>query len=491
MKIVAKSIKWNKIEAQTIVLLVSENNWQNEISELDEIFGKKISDHVKYDHFRPEEGKSFTIPTFEKIEIKTIVLFGVGKSEEISLSIIRKVGAYIAKYAQSTQKTSLAIDTSSELFQSFDPFDIAKMLTEGLLLGGYNFNKYKSNAKNEQCLKNVLFIADSSKIKQMMLGVFEGEIYSEATIYARDLVNEPAQLTTPTFLAQEAKNLAEKNLLVTILDKKEIAALGMGAFLSVAQGSDQPPKFIKLEYRGGQKKVVVVGKAITFDTGGHSLKDAKNMETMKLDMAGGAAILGLFSVLPRIKPNVTVIGLIAATENMLGPNATKPGDIVTAMNGKTIEVLNTDAEGRLTLADVLSYAVGEKPEAIVDLATLTGACVVALGEDIAGIFANNQNLTEKLVASGYREGEKIWPMPLEREYKALIKGDVADLRNIGRSRYGGAVTAALFLEQFVNDIPWAHLDIAGPAFIEKEMPLTPRGASGFGVRLLLEWLKQY
>lgn len=489
MKYSVKTTKWNKFVGDGIVFFVDCKNWEKELLEIDREFDKQLIKTAKADNFTAGEGAIYTLPTYGKIEATFIVLVGIGAAKDFDLYTLRKVAALLSKYARNLKKETLALDLSFEIIARFAPQDVGRTIVEGMNLGGYSFSKYKKNNEVHP-LKQVVLLTNAARLGHLANGIAEGALLADATVYARDLINEPAQTMTPAYLAAQAKQLAKlPGITVQILEKKEIEKLGMNAFLSVAQGSSLPPKFIKLEYKGGRKKVVIVGKAITFDTGGHSLKDAKNMETMKLDMAGGAAILGVFSALSKLKPKMTVVGLIAACENMVGPNATKPGDIVRAMNGTSIEVLNTDAEGRLTLADVLSYAVQEKPEAIVDLATLTGACVVALGEDIAGLFANDQKLTHALIKSGEAAGEKLWPMPLEKEYRDLIKGDIADLRNIAKNRYGGAVTAALFLEEFVAGIPWAHADIAGPAFVEKETPVVPKGASGFGVRTLLEWLK--
>ncbi len=265
----------------------------------------------------------------------------------------------------------------------------------------------------------------------------------------------------------------------------------MNAFLGVAVGSDKPPKFIHLSYkpRRPSKKIVLIGKGITFDTGGLSLKSSEHMETMKLDMSGAAAVLAVFAAIPSLIIKSEVVGIIAACENMPSGKALKPGDILKALNGKTIEVLNTDAEGRLTLADAISYAlIKEKPDEIIDLATLTGACMVALGQEIAGCFGNNDILLQNIEKHAKLTGENIWRMPLYREYSDLIKSPIADIKNIQTGRYGGAITAALFLSEFVGKTPWVHLDIAGPAYTEKDSPLTPSGGTGFGVRLLLEYL---
>ena len=277
------------------------------------------------------------------------------------------------------------------------------------------------------------------------------------------------------------------------MDKSACDKAMIGAFLGIAQGSDHPPFFVHMSYRptGAKKHLALVGKAVTFDSGGISIKPAEAMYTMKLDMAGGAAVLGVFKILARLKPNVIVDGIFAACENMPSGKAIRPGDVVKAMNGTTIEVLHTDAEGRVTLADALSYAVKQKPDAIIDLATLTGACMVALGEEITGLMSNNPKLENKLLTAAATAGEKMWSLPLEKNYKRELKSEVADLRNIA-GRYGGALTAGLFLQEFVANIPWAHLDIAGPSFAERPInAYTGKGGTGAGVRTLLELLRSF
>jgi leucyl aminopeptidase len=300
----------------------------------------------------------------------------------------------------------------------------------------------------------------------------------------------------PKTLMERAKDIAKGvgSIRVRVYDKERLEKMGAGGLLGVAQGSIHEPYLVHMIYKPekpAKKKLALVGKAVTFDSGGLSLKPSQYMETMKCDMGGSAAVLGAFASLADLKPSVEVHGIFGAAENMPSGEAIRPGDVLTAMNKKTIEVLNTDAEGRLTLADTLSYAVKQKPDAIIDLATLTGACVVALGEEITAVMGNNEALSEKVLAASKVTGEKMWPMPLEKNYKKLLKSDIADLKNIG-GRYGGALTAGLFLQEFVQDVPWVHLDIAGPAFAERPMnAYTPKGASGHPVRTLLELIRTF
>jgi len=308
---------------------------------------------------------------------------------------------------------------------------------------------------------------------------------------ARDLVNEPPSIATARFLGEQAEQHCRgRGLSAEVWDKRKIRAMKMAGLLAVNRGSHEEPRFIKLHYKPAdkaKKKVILIGKGITFDSGGLSLKPSKSMETMKLDMAGGAAVIASMSCLPKLGLDVEVTGYVPTTDNLPGHNAQKPGDIIRYRNGKTIEVLNTDAEGRLILADALALGVEQKPDCMINLATLTGACMVALGTQVGGLFSNDQSLADALLGSAAEAGEKLWQLPLVKEYKEMIKSSVADMKNIGGT-HGGAITAALILQEFVGQVPWAHLDIAGPAFAESDNAFGPKGGTGFGVRTLLKFL---
>lgn len=376
-----------------------------------------------------------------------------------------------------------------------DARDVGAAMTEAALLAGYRYSAYKKAPERE--VQDVVFVVDSTRAAAFKKGMDRATSVVRGVTLARDLVNAPPHDMHPEQLAQTARAIAKASkgkVTVKILDRAACEKLGMGAYLAVAKGSAYAPKFIHLTYKPAKPtaSVAVVGKGITFDSGGLSLKPADAMMTMKCDMGGAAAVLGLFATLPALAPKVTVHGIIAAAENMPSGTAMRPGDIVRSSNGKTIEILNTDAEGRLTLADALHYATKLKPNTVVDLATLTGACVVALGEEIAGLMSNNEDTAVALLAAAERAGEKLWELPLEPRYKSLVESDVADLRNIATSRYGGTLTAGLFLQHFVNDIPWAHMDIAGPAFAERPLSsYVGKGGTGYGVRTLVEFIETY
>ena len=452
------------LSADAVVVFVHEEEKEPE-------YIKKF--HVKDDGFKGKLGEVFLIQTQGKLSYGKVFVVGLGKEKELSAHDWQYVYSSIARRAKSSKVFSLVIPTT-------DPYNAVA----GLGLGSYSFliHKNKETQNEEHEIEKVTFVGKNID-KQKIL---DGVIATEATNFARDLVNEPPSITTPAYLAHIAKKFGAE-----IFGKKEMKEMGMNGILAVAQGSHEEPKFIKLSYNGGGKKTItLVGKGITYDSGGLSLKPQSGLETMKCDMAGAATILGVFEALGKLKPHVNVVGLIAATENMPGGGAIKPGDVVCAMNGKTIEIVNTDAEGRIVLADALAYAEKYiKSDVIIDLATLTGACVVALGEDIAGLFTDSETLGKQVLEDAARVGEKMWRMPIASEYEEQLKSDIADVRNVSKIKYGGAINGALFLKEFApKDTPWAHLDIAGPAFAEKDMTLSPYGGTGFGVRTMLSFI---
>ncbi|MEK7592336.1 MAG: leucyl aminopeptidase [Patescibacteria group bacterium] len=468
-----------------------------EAKAIDALLGGEIRETLSLEKYDGAFDTTFFVYAHKAIEFRAVLVVGLGDVKKLTVGKVQKICARIARRATDSRAVSLHIAVSSDLTSILSAEILGQSVSEGILLGSYVFLKHKEEkvkAKHHDISECVIHIA-GGKLEAFDQGLKRGLIVAGAVSFVRDLVNEPPSMTTPTYLGDLAKSIAKKDpsLSATVYDKNAITALGMGALLGIARGSEEDPRFIHLSYKapGAKKTVVIVGKGITFDTGGLSLKPASGMETMKLDMAGAGAVLGVFSVLTLLKPRVNVVGLISATENMPSGSAIKPGDIVTAMNGKTIEVLNTDAEGRVVLADALSFACkNTKPDCIIDLATLTGACMVALGEEISGLFSNDKTLSKDLRDASEQAGEAIWELPLVEEYKEELKSNVADVKNVGSTRYGGAINGALFLQEFVEEgIPWAHLDIAGPSFAEKDTPLVPKGGSGVGVRLLLEFLK--
>jgi leucyl aminopeptidase len=371
--------------------------------------------------------------------------------------------------------------------------ELAQALVEGLITADFETDKYKTEKKNDKFVEKAAIagFADTEKAAGER-GIARGRIIAEAQNFARDLVNEPANKLTPRILAEKAAAMAkEAGLAIEVLNEKKIADLKMGALLSVAQGSVEPPRMIVITYtpahaKPGAPVVGLVGKAVTFDTGGISIKPADGMEKMKYDMAGGATMIGAIRALAALKPAVKVICVVPATENMPGGKAQKPGDIQTAMSGKTIEVLNTDAEGRLILADAIHYAKQLGATHLVDAATLTGAIVVALANVNVGVFGNDQAWTDKLLASAKVAGEKMWQLPMDEEYREFIKGSFADIQNIGSGKGGGSITGAWFIREFAGDTPWIHLDIAGTAWNDEAKAWLAKGPTGVSLRTLVQ-----
>jgi leucyl aminopeptidase len=462
---------------------------------LDGRLGGQLRAVLEAEKFQAKPGQVTYVHTAAKSAARRVIVAGLGPREEVSLEHVRRAASAALRRARDLGARSVAIDL---LADRLDARQRAHAAVEGGILGTYAFERYKREKSDKRVERLLLVAPDPQDRRAATEGARTGQLFAEATWFARDLINAPANEVTPTHLAAVASEVArEAKLTVRIYDRAECDAMGMGAFLAVAQGSQQPPKFIHLTYKPGAparrgarapRRVAVIGKGITFDAGGLDLKTAEGMLRMKDDMSGAAAVLGVMRALPKLAPGVEVHGLVAATENMPSGSAFRPGDVLRAMNGTTIEIGNTDAEGRLTLADALAYATKHvKPDEVIDLATLTGACVVALGPLCAGLFSNDQGLAARLLAAAETAGERVWQLPLIDEYKEQLKSEVADLNNVGQ-RGGGAITAGLFLREFAGDTPWAHLDIAGPAFTEKDIPLAPKGGTGVAVRTLLTYL---
>jgi len=457
---------------------------------LDAVLGGTLSRVLAAEKFEGKPGQSSHFYTDGRLAAPRVLVVGLGQKNEASAEAVRRAAAHGARRARDLGAVSAAMFLPGE---GVPARQRAQAAAEGAILGSYRFDKYLTE-KNGKALGAVAVVEPDRRQQALAReGVRLGEIWAQATCAARDLVNEPANVVTPTYLAGRAEEIARAGRLkVRVLERDDCATLGMGAFVGVAQGSQEPPKFIHLTYapRGrARKRVALIGKGITFDSGGLDLKTADGMLRMKDDMSGAAAVLAVFQALPRLRLPLEVHGLIAATENMPSGTAQRPGDIVRAMNGLTIEIGNTDAEGRLTLADALAYAAKEiEPDEMIDMATLTGAVVMALGLGLSGVLGSQDATTGRLLAAADAAGERMWRLPLHEEYKDGLKSDVADLNNISSQRGGGAIVAALFMREFTGGIPWVHLDIAGTAFTEKELPLGPKGGTGVAVRTLLTYL---
>ena len=429
------------------------------------------------------------------IPAQRVLVAGLGESARMDLETVRKAAAAAIKKARELNARDVATIVHGAGIGGLDPAKAAQATVEGSLLALYAYDVPGKQAKKKSELRSLSLVeADPSKLPAMQGAARVAEALAQGVSLTRNLVNLPANVATPTRLAQTALELAASYPLdVFVGDREWAAEQGMGSYLAVAQGAGEPPKFIVMEHNAGRPDldtIVLVGKGITFDTGGISLKPHEGMGEMKSDMAGAAAVIGAMKVAAMLELPLHIVGITPCTENMPDAHAFRPGDVITASNGKTIEIISTDAEGRLILADALVYAGRYQPRAVVDLATLTGACVIALGEGTgAGIFCNDEALQAKLVASGKAALERLWPLPLWEDYRKKIKSEVADMKNSG-GRYGGVGTSAIFLKEF-TDYPWAHLDIAGVAFLDKPDSYSAAGATGFGVRLLVDFLRNW
>lgn len=454
---------------------------------------KILKQIISNKEFEAAIGEVFSYPLMDGKRLERLILVGLGKKEKFTQHTLGKAIGNLVKTLERKKISEIDLDWPEGAAKKYkSKEELMAMLVKYFNLANYSFIAYQSKANDTTFIKaiNIINLKSSDKLLEVIKNM---DIIGQAINYTRDLVNHPSNKITPKYFADEAVALAKKHkvLKVKVLSLQEIIKLGMGGLLGVSSGSDHQPQFIVLEYLQGKKNdkpKVFVGKTITFDSGGISLKPGDNMDEMKMDMAGGGAVLGAIKAVCELGLKVNVIGLIPACENMPSGKAYKPGDILLAANHKTIEVLNTDAEGRIILADALSYAQKYKPEFVIDLATLTGACLVALGTLRAGLFGNNQALINQIDKAGTEIDELVWPMPLDNEYSDLIKSKIADVRNIATTRYGGAITGAAFLQEFV-DYPWTHIDIAGVAWNDGTKSWMNHGSSGFGVHLILKLLK--
>ena len=432
-----------------------------------------------------------------ELPARRVLFVGLGKKEKYGLEQVRQAAGTAAKTLARKGVGRAEVALATFAHESLSPAELAQAATEGALLATYRYTQFKEPDPEEPAtgLEQLDYLVETETTRsEAEAGATLGRKIAEAVTFTRDLQNHPGNWLTPVRLAELAEEMAGAcGLACEVLDREEMEKLGMGALLGVARGSEQPPRFIIMQHNANRKDeletVVLVGKGITFDSGGISLKPGDKMDEMKFDMSGAAAVLGALKAAAELEVPLHVVGLVPTCENLPSGSSMKPGDILRACNGKTIEIINTDAEGRLILADALAYAQRFKPRAVVDLATLTGACVVALGHYASGLMGNDPDLLERIKRAGERTGERVWPLPLWEEYHEDIKSDYADMKNLG-GRPGGAITAAALLEKF-TDYPWAHLDIAGTAWTDKERPYTPKGGTGVGVRLLTAFLRDW
>ena len=451
-----------------------------------------ISNLIDDGEITGKKGEMTLLHTMGKIAPARVVVAGLGSQDDFDAEVVRRVSSEALRFLRRRGITEAVTIAHGAGVGGLAPDDAGQAIAEGSLLGLYRFDRYHTSGDDGDVDFKELTIAelDERRAKAIRKGVAKGQAMAEATMISRNMVNEPANVMTPTSMAEIGRRVAEENALgFEVLDNAEMREMGMGAFMGVAQGSDEPAKLIILTYEGDPanpgNNLGLIGKGITFDTGGISLKPAAGMESMKGDMAGGASVLGAMQIISQLKPRINVTGMVAATENMPGGSAQRPGDVVTAMNGKTIEVINTDAEGRLVLADALTLARQRGITRLVDIATLTGAMVTTLGKACTGVMGNDDGLINDVIKAGKQTGEKFWQLPMFDEYKELIRSDVADMKNTG-GRQAGSITAAFLLKEFVDGAAWAHLDIAGTSTSEKVSGYQVKGATGTPARTLAQ-----
>jgi leucyl aminopeptidase len=495
MQITIESKPYASLVTEAIVTPVFEADdpIEGRVAELDQLLGGLLKKLAASGELTGKNLEFTLLHAPGGLKAARLLLVGAGKREQFSGATLRKIAGAALRSLKGKCVKNFAFLAGGALPAA----EGAEALAEGLIAANFETDKYKTDKKEKKIEAIALAGFPEAEIAAAEKGLAAGRIIGEAQNFTRDLVNEPSNKLTPRILAEKAEAMAkEAGLAVDILDERRIAELKMGALLSVAQGSVEPPRMIVVTYtpanlKAGAPVIGLVGKAVTFDTGGISIKPADGMEKMKYDMAGGATMLGAIRALAALKPRVKVICVVPSTENMPGGKAQKPGDIQTAMSGKTIEVLNTDAEGRLILADAITYAKQLGVTHIVDAATLTGAIVVALANVNVGVFGSNQEFTDKLLASAKAAGEKMWQLPMDDEYREFIKGSFADIQNIGSGKGGGSITGAWFIREFAGDTPWIHLDIAGTAWNDDAKPWLAKGPTGVALRTLVHLVQSY
>ncbi len=501
VQVVAKAL--HEAETEVLVLTVFEDELKqlDYLSVLDEQLGGRLARIIESGEIQGKY-REFTILHVDGIGAKRLLIMGLGRRKDFSLDRIRSIAANSARYARRINVREMAIHDFSHL--SVDPKDCAAALVEGVILGMYRFDKYKSKKKNaEKLLQKIKIVAGSEDaVPALEKSAHTGKTLADTTNFVRDLVNEPGNYMTPIIFAEQATEVANKHgMEIKVLGPDELKAEGMGLHLAVAQGSAEPPRLVIMKYEGnpGGKTIGIVGKGITFDTGGYDLKPSQAMLRMYGDMAGAAATLGALKAIAMEKLPVNVVALMPLAENMVSSNAYRPSDILTSMAGKTVEMMNTDAEGRLVMADSLTYIQKYyNPDVLIDIATLTGAVIIALGRTVSGVLTNDDDLYNRLYNAGEYTGERVWRLPLYEEFRSQLVSDVADIESVG-GRSAGTITAAIFLKEFVDaDRPWAHIDIAGTSMMEEEIaryvknPYLPKeGGTGTGTRLLYHFAESF
>jgi leucyl aminopeptidase len=490
MVVEGRSGPYQDIDAQALAVAVFKDEKADEgfLRDLDTAAGGVVKTVLESEEFKGKEGETayLHLPP-GALKARCLLLVGVGERADYQTARASELAGTAARVLRGKNVKSIAVVPRLD----GDPELIAARAVEGAIIGLFELDKYRTVDKEQRVVDRLVVIVDGADGDALERGVKHGQIVGESVNFTRDLANEPGAYMTPTIMAERARQIAnEFNLSIDVLDESRMEQEGMGSLMSVSRGSDQPAKLIILKYtpakpsKDNGQLLALVGKGITFDSGGISLKPGENMELMKYDMTGGATVLGAMRAIAQLKPSIPVLGVAPCSENLPSGKATKPGDIVTAMTGKTIEVINTDAEGRLVLADAIAYAKKLGATKIIDLATLTGAVSIALGDVNAAVLGTDQELIDEIIVAGKEVGEKFWQLPLDKEYSKQIKSDIADIKNVG-GRKAGTITAAAFLKEFAEGVAWAHLDIAGTAWGDEAKPYRSKGPTGIAVRTLI------
>jgi leucyl aminopeptidase len=494
MQVIGTNKPINKINADALAVAVFKGEKADEglLRTLDKAIDRLVSSVIKSEEFSAKEGETaYWHLSDSGLSTRRLLLIGCGERGDYGPRQISQMAGTAARFLRSKAAKSIAIVPRADL----DVEKTAQSVISGAIMGLFEPDKYRTKEKEERQIERFEVVIEGADKKALERGVERGRIIGESANFTRDLSNEPGGHLTPTIMAERARKMAkEVGLAIDVLDQKQIEKLGMGSFLGVSRGSDEPPKMIVLKYTPPRKVksdglLALVGKGITFDSGGISLKPGENMELMKYDMTGAATVIGTMRAIALLKPNVPVLGVTPCCENLPSGKATKPGDVLRAMTGKTIEVINTDAEGRLILADGIAYAKRLGATQIIDMATLTGAVSIALGDVNTAILGTDQELIDSFIAAGREVGEKFWQLPLDKEYSNQIKSDIADIKNVGGKK-AGTITATAFLKEFADGVSWAHLDIAGTAWGDPATPYRSKGPTGIALRTLVEFIER-
>lgn len=484
------------VEAIAVAVFKDEKATGGFLKDLDKVTGGLIASVIKSEEFTGKEGETVLLHVAPKGKVKAsrILLVGIGEKTDYKTASVAILAGTAARFLRKLNVKSFALVPR---FETGEPREIAAQAMQGVVTSQFELDKYKTKDKNDKAIETFAVCVEGANEKELKAGLERGEIIGESINYTRDLSNEPPNILTPTEMARRAQQMArEVGLKCEILDEARMEKMGMGSLLSVSKGSEEPAKLIVLRYEpkkstGAKGELTaLVGKGITFDTGGISIKPAEGMDAMKYDMTGGGTVIGTMRAIGLLKPTVPVLGIVAAVENMPDGKATRPSDVVTAMNGKTVEILNTDAEGRLILADAVAYAEQQGATRIVDMATLTGAVIIALGDHNTAVLGNDEELVREIIDCGREVGENFWQLPIGKEYSRAIKSDIADIKNIGGGRKAGTIIGAVFIQEFVDKAKWAHLDIAGTAWADDTKPHQSKGPTGVAIRTLLKMIEK-